>query len=183
MVKWFQSSSLKAFRASWCPSSGEEPEPPAFLVEAGRPGTRQGIDLALIAVDPAVAVGRGLLVAAELDARVGGHVELEVDLEDEVAVGLLGPQETVGSRADLADDRIPLDRVGRPSADLLPAGKRLAVEERDQGVVAGLSRGGNAAQTEQDEETAKQQSSHRSVPFTESRRSLPSRWGRSCRRP
>src|SRR5262249_15026104 len=55
--------------------------------------------------------------------------ELDLDLEDEVAVGLLGSQEGVGPGPGLADDRVPIDAVGRPSADLLPAVERLAVEQ------------------------------------------------------
>jgi len=43
---------------------------------------RGGLDLALVAEDLAVAVVGGLLVAAELDARVARDVELEVHLEN-----------------------------------------------------------------------------------------------------
>src|SRR5262249_29306682 len=73
---------LDAFPGPPMAFQGVEPAPPTLLVKARRPGTRQGVDLALIAEDAAVAVGRRLLVAAELDARVAGLVELDVDLED-----------------------------------------------------------------------------------------------------
>ena len=47
---------------------------------------RGGVDLALIAEDPAVPLSGLLLVTAELDARIAGHVELGVEFEAEVSV-------------------------------------------------------------------------------------------------
>src|SRR5262249_2953084 len=90
------------------------------------------VDFALVAVDPAAAAA---LVAAELDARVAGHVQLDLRLEDEVGVTLLGAEEGVRPRADLADDAAVLDLVGRAAAGLAPALEALAVEQRHKGLL------------------------------------------------
>src|SRR5262249_11875823 len=120
-----------------------------------------------------------LLVAAELDARVRRDIQLDIDLEDEVAVGLLGPQEAVLPRANLADDGFALDGVRSPAADLLPAAQRLAVEERDEACSTGLGCKSDPSQTRGDEKHDEKSTRHRSGPFRGIRSSRPSRWGRS----
>jgi len=70
-------------------------------------------------------------MAAKLDAGVTRDVELEVELEAEIAVGSLGPQKRVPLRfrIDHADDGVAFDLVRRAAVDLLPAVERLAVNK------------------------------------------------------
>ena len=135
--------------------AGEDPAAAAFFVEAGGPHAgrgvgllhvlRVGVDLGLVAVDAAdrdlggLAVAAlvgdflGFGVAAELHARVQTRVVLELILEHEVAVVLLGGEEGVrrveGRGADEAALRV--DGVGGVAAELLEAREVLAVEDLD----------------------------------------------------
>ena len=91
-----------------------------------------GVNLTLVAVDLA---GARTLVAAELDAGVAGHVQLDFRLEKEVAAVLLGAEESIRSGADLADDTVALDLVGGAAARLAPAVQGLAIEQRHKALV------------------------------------------------
>ncbi len=68
-------------------------------------------------------------MTAELDARVTRHVELGLDLEHEIAVGLFGAKEGVGAFADFPHDAAVFHPVAGFTAGFAPPGQRLAVEE------------------------------------------------------
>ena len=152
--------------------AGEDPAATAFFVEAGGPHAslgggladvlRVGVDLGLVAVDAAgrdlgfLAVGGlvlellGFGVAAELHARVQARVVLEVILEHEVAVVLVGGEEGVRRVEGGGADEVALgaDGVGGFAAELLEAREVLAVEDLDlvgvglRGARGGLGGGG-----------------------------------------
>ena len=145
--------------------AGEDPAATAFFVETGGPHAglggvllhvlRIGVDLGLVAVDAAdrdlggLAVAAlvgdflGFGVAAELHARVQARVVLEVILQDEVAVVLVGGEEGVrrveGRGAD--EGAFGVHGVGGVAAELLEAREVLAVEDLDF-VSVGLGRAG-----------------------------------------
>ncbi len=74
-------------------------------------------------------------MAADLDARVAGYVQLHVDLEDEIGVVLFGAKERVGAGAYSADDAAVVDAIGGSAACLAPSDERLAVEERHESAI------------------------------------------------
>ena len=144
--------------------TGEDPAATAFFVETGGPHAglgggllhvlRIGVDLGLVAVDASGGHLGGLAVAAlvgdflgfgaaaELHARVQARVVLEVILQDEVRVVLLGRQEGVRRIEGGGADEVALgaDGVGGFAAELLEALEVLAVEDLDL-VRVGLRRG------------------------------------------
>jgi hypothetical protein len=111
--------------------AGREPAALRFLVDLAAPLPRAGIDVRLVTVHAAVLEFRGR-VTAELHAGVHRpHVLAHVELQDEVAVGLLRDQEAVGSIGHRgADDGAVHHLVLGRAAELLPALERLAVEQR-----------------------------------------------------
>ena len=135
--------------------TGEDPAATAFFVEAGGPHAgfggvllhvlRIGIDLSLVAVDAADRDLGGLAVAAlvgdflgfgaatELHARVQARVVLEVILEHEIAVVLVGGEEGVRRIEGGGADEVAFgaDGVGGFAAELLEAREVLAVEDLD----------------------------------------------------
>jgi hypothetical protein len=127
-----------------------QPAAAAFIINAGGPAAVAGIDLALVAVDLAVFVV-GEALAAELDAGVEVGIDLEFELEDEVAVVFVGEEEGVRGLGDGdADDLAVFDAVFGFAAALGPAVEVLAVEER--GPVGGGGReGGEGGEGEEEE--------------------------------
>ena len=135
--------------------TGEDPAATAFFVEAGGPHAglgsvllyvlRIGIDLCLVAVDASDGyLGRftvatlvddflGFGVAAELHAGVQARVVLEIILEHEVRVVLVGGEEGVRRVEGRGADEVALgaDGVGGFAAELLEAREVLAVEDLD----------------------------------------------------
>src|SRR5690606_27053136 len=108
---------------------GSEPAPAGFVVKARGPGAVPVVVvLALVAVNAPVSVA---LQAAEHHAGVAAEVvELHLETEVEVLVGLVGAQEGVG--ADIlaeSDDASVLDAVFAVAVDLRPSGQILAVEK------------------------------------------------------
>ena len=143
----------------------ENPTATAFFVEASGPHTglggvllyvlRIGVDLGLVAVDASDGhLGRltvatlvddflGFGVAAELHARVQARVVLEIILQDEVRVILLGREEGVRrvERRGADEGAFGVHGVGGVTAELLEAREVLAVEDLDF-VGVGLRRAG-----------------------------------------
>lgn len=113
---------------------GIEPSAARFIIDTARPGTAAGVYLELVAVDASVLIALEAL-AAQLYAGVEGVVNAEVELEDEVAVCLLGAEEGVlGVRLGVAYDGAVLNAVVGLAAALCPAAEALAVEEGGEGL-------------------------------------------------